>query len=101
MPVTHGVAGSSPVQTAILEKAFLNGKAFLFFGLTAKELRLRFTQSPQRLFKFWGFCLGYCSSNIAQGFNLRRIVMIYIVAMHCTPMIETIGYGFNKNFAFV
>ena len=28
MPVTHGVAGSSPVQTAILEEAFLNGKAF-------------------------------------------------------------------------
>jgi hypothetical protein len=32
MPVTHGVAGSSPVQTAILEEAFLNGKAFLFYS---------------------------------------------------------------------
>ena len=40
MPVTHGVAGSSPVQTAILEEAFLNGKAFLFFGLTAKDAKI-------------------------------------------------------------
>jgi hypothetical protein len=37
MPVTHGVAGSSPVQTAILEEAFLNGKAFLFLRFNRKE----------------------------------------------------------------
>jgi fucose 4-O-acetylase-like acetyltransferase len=33
MPVTHGVAGSSPVQTAILEKPFLTERLFYAFFL--------------------------------------------------------------------
>jgi hypothetical protein len=39
---------------------------------------------------------GCCISNIAQGFNLGKLVMICIETIHCAPMVETIGYVFSK-----